>query len=114
VTSVDYVVVGAGLAGLKAALDLERSGATVRLYEARSRVGGRTLTASPSSGAPEDLPLDIGAQWIGPGQPLIMDLVRQLGLRVEESSYPGESSWIVDGKIRHSRGGIPPTCCTTE
>jgi len=108
VTSVDYVVVGAGLAGLKAALDLERSGATVRLYEARSRVGGRTLTAPSSSGAPADLPLDSGAQWIGPGQPLIMGLVRQLGLRVEESSYPGKSSWIVDGKIRHVRGSIPP------
>jgi monoamine oxidase len=107
-SSVDYVVVGAGLAGLRAALDLERSGASVQVYEARSRVGGRTLTAPSAMSAPEDLALDMGAQWIGPGQPVIMELVSQLGLHTEESSYPGRSSWAFDGKIRRARGSIPP------
>ena len=107
-TSVDYAVVGAGLAGLKAALDLEQRGATVTVYEARDRVGGRTLTGTSSMGAPEGLALDMGAQWIGPGQRVIMDLVGRLGLHTEETSYPGKSAWAIDGQIRHAKGSIPP------
>jgi monoamine oxidase len=38
------IVAGAGLAGLAAARDLERDGASVTVVEARDRVGGRVLT----------------------------------------------------------------------
>lgn len=41
---VEIVVVGAGLAGLAAALELERSGHEVLVLEARERPGGRVLT----------------------------------------------------------------------
>ena len=41
---VSVTVVGAGLAGLSAAVDLHRQGAAVRVIEARSRVGGRVWT----------------------------------------------------------------------
>ncbi len=40
----DVVVIGAGLAGLTAARELQRLGHNVYVYEARSRPGGRIWT----------------------------------------------------------------------
>ena len=42
----DVVVVGAGLAGLSAALHLQRKGAEVAVLEASDRPGGRVATDS--------------------------------------------------------------------
>ena len=46
IAEVDAVVVGAGLSGLTAARELRRRGASVRVLEARERVGGKMYTAS--------------------------------------------------------------------
>src|SRR5579862_3167168 len=47
----DVIVVGAGFAGLSAAVRLARRGARVRVLEARTRLGGRaTSFADPATG----------------------------------------------------------------
>jgi monoamine oxidase len=55
----DVIVVGAGIAGLRAAEVLAKAGKSVIVIEARDRIGGRIFT-DRSWG----VPLDLGASWI--------------------------------------------------
>lgn len=72
----DVVVVGAGLAGLTAARELTRAGASVVVLEARDRVGGRTLNHDLGRGRVGDL----GGTWIGPTQDRIAALAHSVGV----------------------------------
>jgi monoamine oxidase len=73
--SSDVIVIGAGLAGLSAALALERAGLTVALLEARGRVGGRVFT-HPAG-------IDLGASWVsGDVDSSVYDLARAQGLEL--------------------------------
>jgi monoamine oxidase len=57
---VDVVVVGAGPAGLSAAILLEGAGLTVTHVEARGRIGGRTHTLAIG----RHRGIDVGAHWL--------------------------------------------------
>jgi monoamine oxidase len=95
-TVVDVAVLGAGLAGLSAARDLERSGADVTVLEARDRVGGRVEAVT----LPDGRTVQAGGEVFGPGHTAYSELVEELGLAVEPSYVvdPGEISWgLVDG-----------------
>jgi monoamine oxidase len=70
------VVVGAGLAGLSAADELARGGAEVVVLEARSRVGGRVWSQRLPNGAV----IEMGAEYILPGNTAVLDLADRLGL----------------------------------
>lgn len=85
-TTVDTVVVGAGLAGLVAAHALVGAGQRVRLVEARRRVGGR----AHSHAVPEGV-VDLGATWFWPDETDVGALARELGVRTHPQHLTGNA-----------------------
>jgi monoamine oxidase len=77
------VVVGAGIAGLRAAQALRATGITVTVFEARDRVGGRIHTDTSLG-----VPLERGAAWIHgvTGNPMV-EVVRQAGLGLVPTDF---------------------------
>ncbi len=74
----DVVVIGAGISGLRTALELQREGLAVKVVEARNRIGGRLYTLDDVPGAPE-----AGGSVIGALYARVQDTVKQLGLKLE-------------------------------
>ncbi|KAF5238900.1 hypothetical protein FANTH_10143 [Fusarium anthophilum] len=58
---VDVTVIGAGLSGLQAAVDLDKAGLSYIVLEANDRVGGKTLSVPVATGGGL---VDMGAAWI--------------------------------------------------
>jgi monoamine oxidase len=100
---VDYCVLGAGFAGLTAALRLKQAGHSVALMEARDRVGGRTFTEVRDDG----LWIDRGGAWIGPGQDAIYALMKEFGVPSYKQYVDGDAMMFVDGKKYRYKGTIP-------
>jgi monoamine oxidase len=99
----DVIIVGAGLAGLVAARRLRERGASVRVIEARDRVGGRTLSHRSKSGKA----VDLGAQWIGPTQDRVEALVKELGLHTFDQYCSGKKILELGDRRRTYRSDIP-------
>jgi monoamine oxidase len=72
----DVVVVGAGFAGLAAALDLHDAGVSVVVLEARDRVGGRVHSVELDNGEIAEL----GGEWIMRDDEVLQATIDRLGL----------------------------------
>ena len=95
----DAVIVGAGYAGLAAARRLTAEGRSTVVLEARDRVGGRTHTASEAGAV-----IDLGGQWIGPGQDHIYELAAETGVATFPQWTDGEDVVLEQGRPRRVRG----------
>jgi monoamine oxidase len=102
---VDVCVVGAGFAGLTAALRLKQAGRSVAVLEARDRVGGRTFTEHRADGTW----IDRGGAWVGPGQDRIHALMNEFNVPAYKQYAGGESMMVLDGKQFRYRGTVPRT-----
>ena len=98
----DVVVVGAGLAGLNAARQLERAGASVLVLEARDRVGGRTCSQRIGGAT-----FDVGGQWIGPGQERLAALTAETGVHTFPTFDRGRKILDLYGKRSEYESAIP-------
>ncbi len=103
----DVAIIGAGLAGLTAAAELERRGAATVVLEARERVGGRILSRDVGDGAS----IDQGGQFVGPPRegPWLMDeACRALGVARFRTHETGDKLVLL-GRERIRYRGLAPS-----
>ncbi|MDV3128679.1 FAD-dependent oxidoreductase [Mycobacterium sp. 21AC1] len=97
------VVVGAGLAGLTAAVDLATAGADVTVLEARDRVGGRMHGVGMSG-----VVADGGAAYLGVRHTELLALIREHGLDVASTAMTGDSTFLMSDHRTTTASRVPP------
>lgn len=106
-TDAEFIVVGAGMAGLTAADRLAAAGRDVLVVEARDRVGGRLLNEALDPSDPTQV-VELGGQWLGPTQDRANALARRLNLALHPTYTAGDSLLERRGaRLLRYRGTIP-------
>ena len=114
-TSTDVVVIGAGLAGLNAALHLQEGGARVQVLEARDQVGGRVHSMRQLGHSQE-----AGGTYIGAGYDRITSVCARVGIELVDVSpmlaFFREQDLVLGGELirqsewpEHPRNVFPDT-----
>src|SRR4029077_15434359 len=86
------IVVGAGVAGLAAAIRLAEAGVSVSIVEARERIGGRVYTVRARGSS---VPIEYGAEFIHGKPRETWELLEQN--RVKTSEVEGDA-WCISPK----------------
>ncbi|MGZ3767503.1 MAG: flavin monoamine oxidase family protein [Mucilaginibacter sp.] len=74
----NIAIIGAGIAGLNAAYQLQKQGIKATLYEASDRIGGRIFTMRDVFG--KDITTEVGGEFIDTTHADILQLVKELNL----------------------------------
>jgi monoamine oxidase len=106
--AVTTVVVGAGYAGLSAALALHDDGIDVLVLEGSDRVGGRVWSERIDDGSDTELVIDHGGQWVGPTQARLLNAATRFGCATFPTYNAGDHLELwTDGTCRPFRGAGP-------
>ncbi len=80
---VDVIIIGAGLAGLAAALNLKKRNISFKIVEAGNRVGGRVFSHKIN----DDLVIELGGEWIGDSHTSMQQLCEDFGLELLDNRF---------------------------
>src|SRR2546421_12059347 len=78
----DVIIIGAGVAGLAAALELAEEGVSVQILEARPRIGGRIFTLQPAGFV--GVPIELGAEFVHGARKGLWPFIKKAKLETEE------------------------------
>jgi monoamine oxidase len=95
----DVVVIGAGAAGLAAAVRLAEAGRSVLMLEAKDRVGGRIWTRHEPGLA---MPVELGAEFVHGLAPATRRWVGKTGKQVRD--VPDTHSRVIHGQLQRHDG----------
>lgn len=101
--STDYLIIGAGYAGIGAASRLFAQGQSILIAEARDRIGGRVHTHQLDGGSL----VELGAQWIGPTQQNMWDLVKKHQVETFDTYDEGKNILHYKKSTSTYKGVIP-------
>src|ERR671912_1169077 len=96
----DVVVVGAGAAGLIAALEVALTGRKVCVIEAKEKSGGRINTVFNE----RDYPIELGAEFVHGDLPITMQILKKVGIKTYE--VKGSIWRKKDGKLQEQEDFI--------
>jgi monoamine oxidase len=94
VKNLDVIVIGAGVAGMSAAIGLSRTGVSVTIVEARDRIGGRVFTLLDPK---LNVPVELGAEFIHGRPREILDLLEPRKIPITE--VDGDTWCVEDGRL---------------
>lgn len=101
-THTDVIIVGAGAAGLKAALELKGQGLDVLVLEARDRIGGRAMPGQVAGHR-----VDFGGQWVGAQQALFRTEAQANGVPLYPQYTKGKSLISIGDKVSAYSAAVP-------
>lgn len=99
----EFLIIGAGYAGIGAATQLQMAGKRFLVVEARDRIGGRVWSKT----LPNNTTIDLGAQWIGPDQKLMWEQALKHRVKTFDTYDEGKNILYYNKKMTYYKGTIP-------
>lgn len=79
------IIIGAGFAGLSAALYLHKKNIDFMVLESRNRIGGRVFSYNMDT--KEELIVELGAEWVGASHERLIEMCNELELTLENNQF---------------------------